>query len=326
MKLAGIPGQEKAKQILQHALRSGRVSHAYLFAGPVGTGKLQTALAFAQALFCTSGGDDACGECLECRKFEHGNQPDLHRISPDGQSVKLGQIQELQREMAYRTSDSSSRKVYIMEKADAMTPQAANSLLKFLEEPVSPTVAILLATHTGAVLPTIASRSQPVPFLPYSTEQMLEALTAENQPPLLARAAVHLASGIEGSRAIIEQNGFAEIRNVVIQLGKESLSRFTAALVTVQQRLSKTDLGADSQLLLSLLVLWFRDMIHYQAGRSEKMVFIDQLEWISAHAFTKPASYWVSCMEHTLQAAGMIKANVAPQLAIEQLMVRLQEG
>lgn len=136
MKLAAIPGQEKAKQILQHALRSGRVSHAYLFAGPSGTGKLQAALAFAQALFCLSGGDDACGECLECRKFEHGNQPDLHRIVPDGQSVKLGQIQELQREMSYRTSDSGSRKVYVIEKADSMTLQAANSLLKFLEEPV----------------------------------------------------------------------------------------------------------------------------------------------------------------------------------------------
>ncbi|MGN7457913.1 DNA polymerase III subunit delta' [Paenibacillus pasadenensis] len=326
MKLSDIPGQGKAKQILQHALRTGKVSHAYLFAGPNGTGKLQTALAFAQALFCTSRGDDACGECLECRKFEHGNQPDLHRIAPDGQSVKLGQIQELQREMAYRTADAGSRKVYLIEKADAMTPQAANSLLKFLEEPVSPTVAILLATHPGSVLPTIASRSQPVPFLPYSTEEMLEQLVAEGEPPLLARAAVHLASGKDASRALTAQVGFAEIRNVVIQLGKESLSRFTAALVTVQQRLSKTDLGADPQLLLSLLVLWYRDMIHFQAGRSDKMVFIDQVDWISAHAFTKPAAYWVSCMEHTMGAAGMIKANVAPQLALEQLMVRLQEG
>lgn len=326
MKLADIPGQHKAKQILQHALRSGKISHAYLFIGPGGTGKLNTALAFAQALYCTSGGDDACGHCLECRKFEHGNQPDLHRIAPDGNSVKLGQIQELQREMAYRTSDSDNRKIYIVERAESMTLQAANSLLKFLEEPVSPTVAILLTTHAGAVLPTISSRTQPVPFLPYSPDEMLEQLLQEGQPPLLSRAAVHLASGIDGCKAIIEQNGFAEIRNVVIQLGKESLSRFTAGMVTVQQRLVKTDLGAGSQLLLSLFVLWFRDMIHYQAGRSEKMVFIDQLDWISGNAFARPISYWAACMAHTLEASAMIKANVAPQLAIEQLLVRLQEG
>ncbi|KKC48372.1 ATPase [Paenibacillus sp. D9] len=326
MRLAEIPGQEKAKQILRHALQSGKVSHAYLFHGPGGTGRLQTALAFAQALFCTAGGDDACGECLECRKFEHGNQPDLHRIAPDGNSIKLGQIDDLQREMSYRTADPSRRKVYIMEKAESMTPPASNSLLKFLEEPVSPTVAILLATHAGAVLPTIASRTQPVPFLPYSPKEMLEQLAQEGYPAAHVRAAVHLASGLDGCRAVIEQIGFAEIRNVVIQLGKESTSRFTAGMVTVQQRLIKADLGSSSQLLLSLLVLWFRDMIHYQAGRSEQMVFIDQLDWISKHAYTKPAAYWVSCMEHAMEAAGKIKANVAPQLAIEQLLVRLQEG
>ncbi|AJY74905.1 DNA polymerase III subunit delta' [Paenibacillus beijingensis] len=325
MNIAAVPGQTKAKRILQYVLKSGKVSHAYLFSGPSGTGRMALALAFAKALFCTAGGDDACGECLECRKFEHGNQPDLHRVAPDGASVKLGQIQELQREMAFRTT-SQHRKVYIMEHAETMTVQASNSLLKFLEEPLSPTVAILLTDNPLAVLPTIRSRAQIIPFLPFPPEQMLQELVNEGQPHLLARAAVHLASGIDGARQLIQQNGFAEMRNVVIQLGKEGLTRFTAAMITAQQRLFKTELGEQSELFLSLLLLWFKDMIHFQAGRQEKMVFIDQSEWIGTHAFAHSVDYWVECMEHTLEAGKRIAANVAPQLAVEQLLVNLQEG
>ncbi|MFD0717109.1 DNA polymerase III subunit delta' [Paenibacillus sp. GCM10027626] len=325
MSIEQLPGQPKAKRILLHALKSGKVSHAYLFTGPPGSGRMAMAQAFAQALFCSSGSGDACGECLECRKFEHGNQPDLHIIEPDGQSIKIDQIRELQRELAYRNS-GTARKVYIMKRAETMTLQAANSLLKFLEEPQSEVVAILLADNGQAVLPTIRSRTQWVPFLPLAPGEMLQTLTEEGFPALLARAAVQLASGLDSCREIIQQNEFAEMRNVVIQLGKDSLTRFTAAMLTAQQRVFKSELGNQPQLLLSLLVLWYKDMIHIQAGRQEAVVFIDQVDWLSKHAFGRSAAGWVQCMEHTLEAGKRIRANVAPQLAIEQLLVRIQEG
>lgn len=325
MRLEQIAGQWKAKQMLQHALRSGKVSHAYLFHGPAGTGRKAMALAFAKALFCTSGGDDSCGECLECRKFEHGNQPDLIQIAPAGQSIKIEQIRELQQEFAYRGS-GTGRKVYMIERAETMTVQAANSLLKFLEEPLSPVTAILITDNGQAVLPTIRSRTQGVPFLPLPPEAMLESLAAEGAPPLLARAAVYLSSGLDGAREILQQNQFAEIRNEVIQLGKESITRFTAAMITVQQKLFKNGLGDDPQLLLSLLVLFFKDMIQFQAGRQDKMVYIDQLDWISKHAFDRSSDGWLTCIEHVFEAGKRIRANVPGQLAFEQLLVNLQEG
>ncbi|WP_042171179.1 DNA polymerase III subunit delta' [Paenibacillus gorillae] len=325
MSMEQVAGQWKAKRILKHALQSGKVSHAYLFNGPAGTGRMALARAFAKALFCTSGGDDACDQCLECRKFENGNQPDLLRIEPDGQSIKIEQIRDLQRELAYRGS-GTKRKIYMIERAEKMTVQAANSLLKFLEEPLSPVVAILITDNGQAVLPTIRSRAQWVPFLPFSPNEMLQALIDEGISPTLARAAVQLSSGLDGAREIIQQNQFAEIRNVVIQLGKESLTRFTAAMISIQQQFIKTDLANNPQLLLSLFVLWFKDMIQFQAGRQESIVYIDQLEWISKHAFSRPIEGWVACIEHTLEAGKRIRSNVAPQLALEQLLVNLQEG
>lgn len=320
-----LAGQRKAEQMLRHALRSGKVSHAYLFHGPPGTGKKAMALAFAKALFCSAGGDDACGECLECRKFEHGNQPDLIQLAPAGQSIKIEQIRQLQQEFAYRGT-GTGRKVYIVEQAETMTVQAANSLLKFLEEPLSPVTAILITDNRLAVLPTIRSRTQSVPFLPVAPEAMLDILTAEGAPPLLARAAVYLSSGLDGAREILQQNQFAEIRNEVIQLGKESITRFTAAMITAQQRLFKNGLGDNPQLLLSLLALFYKDMIQFQAGRQDKIVYIDQLDWISKHAFDRSSEGWIACIEHTFEAGKRIRANVPSQLAFEQLLVNLQEG
>ncbi|SFJ87811.1 DNA polymerase-3 subunit delta' [Paenibacillus sp. UNC496MF] len=324
MSIAQLAGQPRAKRILQHALSSGKVSHAYLFSGPPGSGRLKMAMAFAKALFCEQGGDDACGHCLECRKFEHGNQPDLHLVEPDGSSIKIDQIRELQRELAYRNIHAS-RKVYIMQRAETMTLQAANSLLKFLEEPQSPLVAILLTDNGQAMLPTIRSRTQLVPFVPLAPQDMLQALADEGHPQLPTRAAVQLASGLDACRALIQQNGFAEMRNVVIQLGKDSLNRFTAAMLSLQQ-IMKTELVEQPQLLLSLLALWYKDMIHFQAGRQESLVFIDQLDWIGKHAYARPAEGWVACMEHTLEAGKRIRAHVSPQLALEQLLIRVQEG
>ncbi|EFM10953.1 DNA polymerase III, delta prime subunit [Paenibacillus curdlanolyticus YK9] len=325
MSMDQVPGQEKAKGMLRYALRSGKVSHAYLFSGPRGTGRKALALSFAQALFCTAGGEDACGQCIECRKFEHGNQPDLYQIEPDGQSIKLGQIQQLQREMSYRNV-GESRKVYIVERAETMTLPAANSLLKFLEEPQSPIVALLLTDNGQAVLPTIRSRVQTIPFAPLGPQQIVTALEAEGFPTALVRTASRLASGPEACRTLIQQNGFAETRNVVIQLGKESISRFTAAIVTVQQQVVKSEAGQDPQLLLAMLLLWFKDMIHYQAGRLEDMVFIDQSDWISKHAFARTPDGWVGCMEQVLECGRRIRAHVSTQLALEQLLVNLQEG
>lgn len=325
MGLRDIPGQDRAKSLLQHALRSGRVAHAYLFAGPSGSGRHETALAFAQALFCEQGGDDACGECLSCRKVSHGNHPDLHVIEPDGASVKIEQIRELQRELSYRSA-GAGYKVYIIHAAETMTVQAGNSLLKFLEEPPSPVVAILIAPGAKAVLPTILSRTQLVPFVPGDREAMEEKLIAEGKPPLLARAAVHLASGLAAGRALADENWFAEIRNVVIQLGRENLSRFPGSLLLSQQQIFKTDLSEHVETLLQLFALWYRDMIYAMTGRQKQMVFADQAEWISKHAWSRSIEAWAQAMESALTAARRIKAHVPPQLALEQFLVNVREG
>jgi DNA polymerase-3 subunit delta' len=318
MTFQSIPGQDRAKRLLQNALRTDKLSHAYIFAGPAGSGRKRMARAFVQALFCSEGTDEACGRCLECRKLEHGNHPDLHWIEPDGASIKIDQIRELQQQFAYRSA--SGMKVYVLNEADKMTVQAANSLLKFLEEPQSPSMAILITEKGQALLPTIQSRAQWVPFAPMAPEQMKEALLAEGHPRELVHAAVHLASGLDAARELIQINWFAETRNGMIQLMKDVANQ-TSVAVSVQQKVMKTEIAEHLDMLLDMLLLWFKDMIQIAVGRKSHLVFVDQAEWLAQHSFSRSIGGWLACMDRTMEARKRLRSNANAQLVLEQLLI-----
>lgn len=319
MNFQSIPGQERAKRMLQNGLRMDKLSHAYIFAGPLGSGRKEMARAFVAALFCTRGSDDACSECLECRKLAHGNHPDLTWVEPDGASIKIDQIRTLQQQFAYR-STSSGTKVYVLNEADRMTVQAANSLLKFLEEPQTPSIAILITENGQALLPTIQSRAQWVPFLPLPPEQMKGTLLAEGLQAELVYPAVHLASGMEAARSLIQINWFAETRNVMIQLMKDVASR-QPFVVSVQQKVMKSEVADHLDTLFDMIILWYKDLIHVSFGRKRSIVYIDQADWLAKQAFTRDADGWISCMERAVEARKRLRSNANAQLVLEQFLI-----
>lgn len=325
MSFESIAGQQRAKRMLQQGLRSGKVSHAYLFIGPAGTGRKQLAMAFAKALRCETRELEACGHCLECRKIANGNHPDLHWIQPDGAAIKIEQIRELQKQFAYR-SNSDRPQIYIMEQADKMTVQAANSLLKFLEEPNARIVAILIVENGQALLPTIQSRTQLIPFTPLDPAQMTMTLEAEGYPAGLVRCAVQLAPGLEACRQMIQSNWFAETRNVVIQLGRDCMTDMPSALITVQQKFHKSNLAEHIVPLMKMLVLWLKDMVYIQCNQEESIVYIDQIEWMKKYAFSRDTSTWVRAMERVIEMMKRLRYHVHPQLALEQCIIEMQEG
>lgn len=323
MSFQDIIGQDNAKQLLQSSLRRKEISHAYIFSGPPGSGQMEMAMAFVQALFCTRGGDDACGECLECRKVQHGNHPDLTLVKPDGASIKIEQIRDLQRVFSYR-SESGNPKAYIIDEAEKMTVQAANSLLKFLEEPPSPAVAILLSDNGRALLPTIQSRAQWVPFNPLDPEKMLQILAAEGFPSTLARSAVQLAAGLGPCRELIQQNWFAEIRNVMLQLGKEIAGRGGSPIITAQQSLFKAGLGDHLDMLFNLFHLWFKDMLHALYHKHDQIVFIDELEFITRYATSRSPKQWIDAMGMAAECKRKLRQNMNAQLCVEQFLIAVE--
>jgi DNA polymerase III subunit delta' len=318
-----IPGQEQAKRILINGLTMDKVSHAYIFQGPTGTGKKAAALALAKALLCENGKADGCGECIDCRKVESGNHTSVHLIMPDGASVKIDQIRDLQKQFAYRHTSGGGAQIYIIEEADKMTAAAANSLLKFLEEPGSRIVAVLLTVNGQALLPTIRSRAQMIPFLPLSPFEMAPVLFKEGLSAPLVLPAVRLAAGLSAARELSQLNWFAEVRNVMIQLAKECSVETHVAMLTAQQKLVKSELSEHMDTLFDLFVLWFKDMVHMQWNRKDRIVFIDQTDYITSEAFKRSSGDWVLCMRLAMEARRRLKSHVNAQLAIDHFLISI---
>ncbi len=180
IRLAEVAGQERAKRLLRLAQSRGRTAHALLFHGPAGVGKKMTARAFAAFLLCQAQeGGDSCGRCPSCRKLASDNHPDLVVVRPEGAQIKIDQVCELKRTLAYASSEGGFRVVLLADIHQTMPrAEVANSLLKTLEEPPADTVFILTAVEAAGILPTIVSRCQGIPFYPLSDELVRDRLLA----------------------------------------------------------------------------------------------------------------------------------------------------
>lgn len=156
-----LAGQNLAAHFLTTVIQSKTPAHAYIFTGPLGSGKTEAARAFAEALLCEHGGGDSCDSCI---RVKHSTHPDFHIVSPNG--VKGYLVEQVQEVIAsvQLTPVRSLRKVYLFTRADLLAGQAANALLKTLEEPPANTIFILMARNIDAVLQTLVSRCQVLPF------------------------------------------------------------------------------------------------------------------------------------------------------------------
>ncbi|MBI2915147.1 MAG: hypothetical protein HYY08_04390 [Firmicutes bacterium] len=147
--------------ILEKSVKSGRVAHAYLFCTTDEAQALSTALSLARALNCEAPEpqDGGCGTCRSCQEIKAGRHADVRVLAPDGSSIKIGQIRRLEAEIALKPRQGRY-KVWVIKRAQDMTDQAANCLLKTLEEPPGDAVLILIAPSRHLLLPTIVSRCQ----------------------------------------------------------------------------------------------------------------------------------------------------------------------
>jgi len=171
VRLSEILGQDMAVSILRNSIRlKGSLAQAYIFVGPRGVGKRSVSIAYAKALNCTgrdsnSKSFDACDTCLSCRKIEEGFHPDVETVSPLNSSISISQIRELKKKALYRPLEGIW-KVYIIDDIGLATKEAANSLLKIVEESPPYVQIILITENSYSILPTIRSRCQVIRFSP----------------------------------------------------------------------------------------------------------------------------------------------------------------
>lgn len=265
---SAVLGQTGAAAILQSALESGRIAHAYLFAGPRGVGKGLTAEVFARALNCAAHEDRPCDRCLPCQKALNGNHPDILWLKPAGSSFKIEQVRELQRTVHAKVYEGR-HKVIVLEDSHKATTQAANSLLKTLEEPPGSTVFILLSENPQTLPPTILSRCQRVNFAPLDNRLISEVLRQRQ----LGRAedrelAVSLAGGSLG-RAIeyMQDQKVFVLRQRAIEFIQACLGKNYYRRYKITESLEKDKL--DVALFFEHMLLLLRDVYLGRNGQGQ---------------------------------------------------------
>lgn len=264
-------GHEKAKRLLLEAAAKNKLGHAYLFRGPDGVGKKRAALTLAATLNCKNQKDhDACGHCSSCRKYGSFNHPDLLLISPDGAAIKIGQVRELKHQLAFPPLEAETR-VIILEDVHTMRREAANSLLKTLEEPAPGNLLILTADQAGDILPTILSRCQLIPFGPLNHNEMARLLMQENEmdeSQALALAAV--AEGSPGRAKLLLKENLLSLRQELVEhllFSKNQPADTIPRILDLSEKCAA--LKENVYELLALLRLWYRDLVLIAAGAPE---------------------------------------------------------
>lgn len=314
-------------KMVENSLKKNRVAHAYLFEGSRGTGKKEVGFLLAKSLFCQHPVEyKPCNECTNCRRITSGNHPDVHVIEPDGLSIKKWQIQALQEEFS-KTGVESNRKVYVINHADKMTTNAANSLLKFLEEPTSQTVAILLTEQIHRILNTILSRCQILSFRPLAPKVISERLIDEGISPTMASLVAHTTNNLEEARELSADAWFGQSRSIVLQLYEVINTRPTHAFFFLQdQWLPHFKEKEQLSFGLDILLLIYKDLLYIQLGDEEKLIFHDQITSFKQYALKTSTRRVSDQIATVLEAKRRLYTNMNPHLLMEQLVIKLQEG
>lgn len=206
-----VLGQPVPKELLENAVRTGNISHAYIFYGPKGVGKTTLAAEFAKSLVCQT--HNSCGKCAACRQFYATS--DVCILQGES-SISVNDVRTITTEIYWKPFQFE-RKIYIIQDADKMTVQAQNALLKVFEEPPSYAVIILITTNLSKLLPTILSRGTLLRFQPLGKKELSLWFEREQKPippdPILNQANGSLSRAI----ALVESADYREMREIVLR-------------------------------------------------------------------------------------------------------------
>jgi DNA polymerase-3 subunit delta' len=341
--------QPEARLLLTAAVREGP-AHAYLFYGPAGVGKRAAARAFAAALL----GD--------ARRVEAGTHPDLFVVQALGEMIRIDEVRALHRDLHMRPYEAE-RRVYLLLDAHLLNDDAADALLKDLEEPPGYAVVVLVADELGPIPPTIRSRCQLVPFRRLRGGVIRELL--EQRAPQLSETEVRALARVSGGRLdrverlldpeararrdellrvarapyanpeLDPADAAAVLLDSARALGEKARERAERELESLEltareaeQRLRRVQRGAErEELLLSLeeLAAWYRDLVVVAAGAERAVVHADRLQVLREDATPDRVQDAIAAAERTRELwRALEEFNLNPALALEALFVELR--
>ena len=316
-----VVGHKWAVELLERSLANGRTAHAYLLLGLPQIGKTTLALNFAQVLNCLGEGKP-CGQCRSCLKIAHGNHPDVRVIEAVNGTIKIDQIRAMQREVVLSPHEGRW-KVYIIRQMERATTEAANCLLKTLEEPPDQVILVLTASDMDQLLPTIISRCQVLSLRPPSMPLVQKALEERwGVDPDRARLLARLSGGRLGwavrafeDEAILQKRE-RRFDEMIELMGQGRVERLRYA-----QHLSTSPDGLRE--VLDLWLSWWRDVLLIEGGSSTEIANVDREATLRSQARGYSLTQVRDFIEALRTAVWQLEHNANTRLTLEVLMLNL---
>lgn len=316
MSLKQIIGQDIPLRILQNSLKEKRRGLTYLFYGPHGTGKSFTARQFAKALNCQAHSEDSCDVCSSCARIEKLEYPDLHWLDLEegSSSIKIEQIRGLQNEISLKPFEANT-KVFVINNCQNLTLEAANCLLKTIEEPPQDSMIILITTDLRSVLPTINSRALKLRFSQLNrnqTAQLLKKNTALNSEQI-SFFSHYLEGKISGSGRVNNLEFIRQRENILNTL-------FNCSPLTKLDDIFKDKNQALGNLYI--LTSCFRDILFIKFGsRNEYLINQDKITQLNKEADKYTRAQALGILENLTKSFEYIKRNINLRLLTDNILL-----
>ena len=321
-------GHEHTIEHLQNAIQSNKVSHAYLFQGEPGSGKGMMADAFAMTLQCSENGTDACGHCHSCRQAVGRNHPDIIYVTHEKPgSIGVDDIRDQLVGDVMIKPYNGKYKIYIVEEAEKMTPQAQNALLKTLEEPPAYAVILLLTTNASVLLDTIRSRCVLLTLKPVPDEKVRRYRMEHLEiPDYQAEICVAFAQGSIGKAVTLASSeNFNAIKASAMHLMSTVKEKDINDVINTVKEVQQYKV--DIRDYLDILAVWFRDVLYFKATRDvDGVIFKDQLKNIRKSASTSSYEGLEQILNAIQTAKTRLDANVNFDLTMELLFLTIKEN
>jgi DNA polymerase III subunit delta' len=335
MPFSSLIGNERIKKLLQRAVAEGRIGQSLLMAGPRGVGKYQFAVALAQALNCghvTEG--DACAKCVTCLKIERGEFGDVRTVIRESkdpgvkkdsksQFIRIEQTRSMSEQAQFRPYEGR-RRVFIIDDAEWLRHEAANSILKTLEEPPSTSLIVLVTPKPYVLLETIRSRCQMLSFAPLNPSEIEGHLQMkERMPADEARLRARLAQGSIGRALEINLDEYRETRNTMFELIETlGVSREITKLLSASEYLGRKLEKEEFENHLDTLMVLLADLFHLKLNASEASLtnadIAERLKLVADKLILDQITGWVDRIEEILLA---LARNVNRQLAMDAMLI-----
>lgn len=317
-----IVGQFEIKKMLIDSIKNEKISHCYIFDGPKGIGKYQLSLVFAQSLFCDNLSDEPCNVCLHCKKVNSFNHADIHIINKQEEKIKKEDIDDLVNSI-YLKPYESNKKVYIINNAENITVQAANALLKTLEEPPKDSIIILISNNINYMLPTILSRCQIIKFKSINFEQIKEYLIKEYS---IDEEKSHISSfyskGIlnKAVNIALGNDNILEKRKEVINILDKIIASDSSIIYDLESYFDKERDNIDS--IIEIMMVWVRDVLFFKNNTSNLIINKDMEHILSDHSRLLCEDN--NLIEYLQWVSESIKNNVNYKLIIDKMILEIQ--